>query len=238
MLVGNLGINEKKGEGIVRELYHYPLDAFGRIARIYLREKAVEFQEIEEYPWSRKKLLSDNHVDSDLPTLIEKDGTLLEGCYAIVEYIEQTYKSNSLLGNSLKEKAEVRRITSLFNVNFFADVTNNIIFEKVIKKYVNKSSPDSASIRKGNNNIKKYFDYIAWLTNIRNWLAGEEFSLADISAAAHVSCLDYINSVEWKSYPEVKDWYVRIKSRPSFRNILKDRVTNVVPPDFYTELDF
>lgn len=222
----------------MRELYHYPLDAFGRIARIYLHEKKLEYQGVEEYPWNRKKLFSENHVFSDLPTLVEKDGTVLEGCYSIVEYVEQTYQSGSLLGNSLKEKAEVRRVSELFNVRFFADITNNIIFEKVIKKYVSKSSPDSASIRKGNSNIKKYFDYISWLTNRRNWLAGEEFSLADISAAAHISCLDYVASIEWESYPEVKDWYVRIKSRPSFRGILKDRITNVVPPAFYSELDF
>ncbi len=222
----------------MRELYHYSLDAFGRVARIYLQEKKLEYQEIEEFPWNRKKVFSENHVFSDLPTLIENDGTILEGCYSIVEYIEQTYRSNSLLGNSLKEKAEARRISSIFNVNFFADVTNNIIFEKIIKKYIDRSSPDSASIRRGNGNIKKYFDYISWLTNRRNWLAGEEFSLADISAAAHISCLDYIGAIQWEAYPEVKDWYVRIKSRPSFRDILKDRIVNVVPPAFYSELDF
>lgn len=222
----------------MRELYHYPLDAYGRVARIYLREKALEYQEIEEYPWDRRRVFSENQVVSDLPTLIENDGTVLEGCYAIVEYIEQTYRSHSLFGDSFKSKAEVRRISALFNVNFFADVTNNIIFEKVMKKFMDKSSPDSSSIRKGNSNIKKYFDYINWLANRRNWLAGEDFSLADISAAAHISCLDYMGSIEWESYPEVKNWYVRIKSRPSFREILKDRISNISPPDFYSDLDF
>ena len=61
--------------------------------------------------------------------------------------------------------------------------------------------------------------------------------MADISAAAHVSCLDYIGVIEWETYPEVKDWYVRIKSRPSFRGILKDRIVNLVPPRYYAELD-
>ena len=222
----------------MRELYHYPLDAYGRIARIYLKEKSLEYQEIEEYPWDRKKVFSEKHMLSDLPTLIENDGTVIEGCYAIIEFVEQTYRSHSLLGDSFKSKAEVRRISALFNVNFFADVTNNIIFEKVMKKFVDKSSPDSASIRKGNSNLKKYLDYIRWLTNRRNWLAGNDFSLADISAAAHISCLDYTGSIEWASYPEVKNWYVRIKSRPSFREILKDRVVNISPPDAYSDLDF
>lgn len=222
----------------MRELYHYPLDAFGRITRIYLKEKSLEYQEIEEYPWNRKKIFSENHMLSDLPTLVENDGTVLEGCYAIIEFVEQAYRSYSLLGDSFKSKAEVRRIAALFNVNFFADVTNNIVFEKVMKKFIDKSSPDSSSIRKGNNNLKKYLDYISWLTNRRNWLAGSDFSLADISAAAHISCLDYTGSIEWESYPEVKNWYVRIKSRPSFREILKDRVSSISPPNVYSELDF
>jgi glutathione S-transferase len=222
----------------MRELYHYPLDAYGRIARVYLNEKSLEYQEVEECPWDRKKVFSEKHVVSDLPAFIENDGTVLEGCYSIVEYVEQTYRSRSLLGDSFKSKAEVRRISALFNVNFFADVTNNIVFEKVMKKYMDRSSPDSASIRKGNGNIKKYLDYISWLSNRRNWLAGDNFSLADISAAAHISCLDYLGSIEWESYPEVKGWYVRIKSRPSFRGVLKDRIINVTPPDFYSDLDF
>ena len=222
----------------MRELYHYPLDAFGRIVRIYLQEKSLDYQSIEEYPWDRKKLFSENHVFSDLPTLVENDRTILESAYVIVEYMEQIYRANSLLGSSVKSKLEARRIATLFNVNFFAEVTYNIVFEKIIKRHMDKSSPDSACIRRGNSNMKKYFDYIVWLTNCRNWLAGDEFSLADISAAAHISCLDYVGSVEWEKYPEVKEWYVRIKSRPSFRDILRDRISNVAPPSYYPELDF
>jgi glutathione S-transferase len=72
----------------------------------------------------------------------------------------------------------------------------------------------------------------------RNWLAGDNFSLADISAAAQISCVDYTGSIKWDNYPEVKDWYVRIKSRPSFRDILADRIPSIVPPSHYQELDF
>ena len=46
MSVGNTGIN--LGAVVMRELYHYPLDAFGRIVRVYLQEKSIEYQEIEE----------------------------------------------------------------------------------------------------------------------------------------------------------------------------------------------
>jgi glutathione S-transferase len=208
------------------------------MTRIYLKEKALEHELIMDFPWNRKNTFSKHHVFSDLPTLMDLDGAVLEGWYAIIEHLEQSYRASSLLGITQKEKAESRRIVILFNEMFFADVTKNIVFEKIIKKYVENSSPDSSSIRRGIGEIKKYFGYITALTDCRNWLSGNDFSLADIAAAAQISCIDYVGAVEWNDYPDVKNWYVRIKSRPSFRDILQDRIPNVTPPDHYQELDF
>mgnify|MGYP001146112703 CR=1 FL=1 len=220
----------------MRTLFHYPLDAFGRIIRIFLYERSLDYQPIEEYPWNRKKVFSENHMFSDLPTLVENDTLVIQGAYSIIEYIEYNYRMQSK--GSIRNKIEIDRIASLFNTYFFAEVTHKIIYEKIIKKYVEKAAPDSSSIRKGSQNIAKYFEYIAWLMNRRNWLAGDDFSLADISAAAHVSCLDYVDSIEWEKFPEVKDWYVRVKSRPSFREILNDKIPNIKPPEHYVNLDF
>jgi glutathione S-transferase len=169
---------------------------------------------------------------------VDSDGIVLEGWYSIIEHMERLHRNNSLLGGTPKETAESRRIIILFNEMFFSDVVKNIVFEKVIKKHMERSSPDSSNIRKGNGDIAKYFDYISWLMDHRNYLAGDRFSLADIAAASQISCVDYVGSIKWDDYPDVKDWYVRIKSRPSFRDILLDRVPNVNPPTYYQELDF
>jgi glutathione S-transferase len=193
---------------------------------------------ISDHPWNRKNTFREHHVFSDLPTVTDLDGVVLEGWYAIVEYFENLHRSKPLLGVTPKEKSETRRIISLFNEMFFSDVTKNIVFEKIIKKHYDRSSPDSSRIRKGNDEMGRYFDYIAWLADSRNWLAGDNFSLADIAAAAQISCVDYTGSVKWDNYPIVKDWYVRIKSRPSFRDILADKIPNITPPDCYQELDF
>ncbi|GHU16598.1 glutathione S-transferase [Alphaproteobacteria bacterium] len=222
----------------MRTLYYYPMSAFSRMIRIYLNEKAIEYELVQEIPWDRKKTFSENHMFSDIPTLVEKDGLLLQGWYPIVEHMEQIYKTKPMFGIIPKEKSETRRIISLFNEMFFADVTKNVVFEKVIKRYVENSSPDSSCIRKAIGCMKTYMDYISWLSDRRNWLAGDNFTLADISAAANISCIDYFGSIEWEKYPLVKDWYVRIKSRPSFRDILADRVPSLAPVPHYQELDF
>lgn len=220
----------------MRKLYHYPLGAFGRQIRIYLKEKNIEHDLVVEFPWDMEEKDDDLQLISDLPRLVDFDGTTYKGWYAIAERMDR--QSHSLFGANEREKAETRRLVSLFNEMFFSDVTKNIVFEKVLKRYFGNASPDSSAIRKGNSAIETYFGYISWLSDRRNWLAGDDFSFADIAAAAHISSLDYIGSIEWDKYPIVKDWYVRIKSRPSFRDILHDRISNITPPAHYQDLDF
>jgi glutathione S-transferase len=44
--------------------------------------------------------------------------------------------------------------------------------------------------------------------------------------------------VPWDAHEPAKEWYARIKSRPSFRPILADHIPGVPPPEHYADLDF
>ena len=63
-------------------------------------------------------------------------------------------------------------------------------------------------------------------------------TLADIAAAAHISCIDYISDFDWNRHASIKDWYAILKSRPAFRSILSDHIPGFPPPPHYTDLDF
>ena len=63
-------------------------------------------------------------------------------------------------------------------------------------------------------------------------------SLADLTAAAHLSVADYLGDVDWDKWEEAKTWYMRVKSRPCFRTLLKDRIGGLAPPPYYDKLDF
>jgi glutathione S-transferase len=93
-------------------------------------------------------------------------------------------------------------------------------------------------VRAALHNLRYHLDYISYLMESRSWLAGDELTLADLTAAAHLSCLDYVGDVPWGQYPLAKEWYVRLKSRPSFRPILADHVPGMPPPKLYANLDF
>ena len=80
--------------------------------------------------------------------------------------------------------------------------------------------------------------YLSWLAGSRQWLAGDRLSYADLAAAASISVLDYLGEIDWTESPIAKEWYQRLKSRPSFRPILAERVRGVTPVSHYADLDF
>jgi glutathione S-transferase len=113
-----------------------------------------------------------------------------------------------------------------------------LLYERVNKKIMAQGYPDSKNVKSGASRIKYHIDYLGWLLDQRRWLAGDVMTLADFTAAAHLSCLDYISDVDWNRSPAVKDWYAKIKSRPSFRTLLADQVPGFPPPAHYADLDF
>jgi glutathione S-transferase len=174
----------------------------------------------------------------EVPVLVEEDGTAIADSVAIVEYLEDTYPEKPLLGLTPAARAEVRRLSQWFDVKFGREVSDNLVGEKVLKKFLGLGQPDSTAIRAGHANMKTHLEYVSWLADRRRFLAGDFFSLADIAAAAHFSAVDYIGDVPWDDYPRAKEWYVRIKSRPSFRPVLADHIPGLRPPTHYADLDF
>lgn len=107
-----------------------------------------------------------------------------------------------------------------------------------MRRLAKRGNPDPAAIRSGYVGLRYHLEYIGWLAETRKCLAGGSLSLADFAAAAHLSSLDYIGDVDWTVSPAAKEWYARMKSRPSFRPLLGDRVPGVTPPAHYQDLDF
>jgi glutathione S-transferase len=63
-------------------------------------------------------------------------------------------------------------------------------------------------------------------------------TLADLAAAAHLSAIDYLGDVPWDEDETAKNWYARIKSRPSFRTLLGETMAGLPPSPSYANLDF
>lgn len=222
----------------MRTLYHHPIHPLSRVARVMLAEKGLPFEPVVEKPWERRTDFLKMNPAGEVPVLVEEDGTIVAGGLAVIEYLEEAYPDTPLLPREVAARAEVRRIADWFLHKFEREVGENLVGEKLIKRLSGQGHPFAPAIRAGLANITYHLDYIAFLSERRPWLAGSTFTLADIAAAAQLSCLDYIDNVPWDRSPEAKDWYARIKSRPSFRAVLADNITGCPPPRHYSDLDF
>ena len=223
----------------MRILYHHWLSPFCRKIRISLAEKGLPFTLTVENVWERREEFLALNPACDVPVLIEADEkTILADSQVISEYLDEVYPERSLIGADPISRAETRRLTLWFDVKFNAEVTANLVGEKMMKRLSRQGQPDAQAIRAGLANIHDHLSYISYLADERRWLAGDHLSLADITAAAHLSVIDYIGDVPWADHPSAKDWFARIKSRPSFRPLLADHVPGVPPPPHYADLDF
>ena len=222
----------------MRRLYHIWLSPACRAIRVALAEKDLEFDLVVEPYWERREEFLALNPAGEPPVLVEPDGAVVVGAEPIAEYIEDVYTSRPLIGTAPLVRAEVRRLVAWFDGKFGREVTQYIHGEKFDKRFLHKQPPDSEIVRAGLLNIKSHLEYVGYLTDRRRWLAGDEFSLADIAAAAHLSVIDYLGDVPWERHEAAHDWYARIKSRPSFRPILTDYIAGVPPPKHYADLDF
>jgi glutathione S-transferase len=114
--------------------------------------------------------------------------------------------------------------------------------ERVYKRFIPAGNgggpPDTEIMRAARSNIRYHLTYIGWLVRKRDWLAGDNLTYADLSAAAHLSAVDYLGDVPWDEDETAKAWYARIKSRPSFRTLLGQTLPGLPPSPSYANLDF
>ena len=222
----------------MRTLHHYPLSPLSRLARVALAEKGLPFEAVIEKPWERREELLALTPAAEVPVLIEDDGTVVADGFALLEYLEEAYPDQPLMPPEVAGRAEVRRLVHWFMRKFDREVTENLVGEKLIKRVSSQGQPFAPAIRAGLANIHYHLDYIAFLAERRTWLAGSFFSLADLAAAVELSCVDYLGDVPWDENQDAKDWYARLKCRPSFRPLLADTIPGCPPPRHYADLDF
>lgn len=241
---------EPEGRKIIcmHTLTHFRLCPFSRSIRVALAELGFEVALEEERPWEGRAQFLALNPAGELPILALADGPMLCGAYAISEYLGALPADSldnlplvAMFPGQPDEQAEVRRLVDWFHRKFDREVTREILHEKVyarLRTGGEAHAPDAEVMRAIRANLRYHLKYLEYLTNQRKWLAGDEFSFADIAAAAHLSSIDYLNEISWEAIPAAKSWYARVKSRRSMRAVLADRLAGQPPPTHYANLDF
>jgi glutathione S-transferase len=224
-------------------LHHFILDPLSRRVRLTFAERGEPIQLVDERPWNPSRDLVDLNPSGHLPVLREDSGAIIGGIEALSEYLEETRRANgSFLPGNVLARAEIRRLVAWFDVKFYAEVSEPLLTEKVIRRFLPSSegggAPDMGRVRQALAHLKPHLDYLSYLAEERSWLGGDNLTLADLAAAAHISAVDYLGDINWADNPVAKSWYQRIKSRPAFRVLLGDNLPAMPPSSSYADLDF
>ncbi len=220
------------------QLHQFPLCPFSRKVRLVLGEKNVAYELIRTHPWERGEELARLNHAGRTPVLADPGRRVaLADSRAICEFLEETVERGPLLTGSSAARAEIRRLVALFDENFYADITGPLLSEKMLKRVVTRQPPDSRALREAMKAAHEHLYYLDWLIDTRNWLAGPMFSLADIAAAAQISVADYLGGIDWAGHEQAKAWYAVVKSRPSFRPLLQEKMEGIQPPAHYALVD-
>ncbi|QXQ06515.1 glutathione S-transferase family protein [Sphingosinicellaceae bacterium] len=219
------------------QLHQYPLCPFSRKIRFQCAEKGVSVELVREHPWERRDAFLLLNPAGQTPVLVEGSTTLIDSC-AIAEYLEETVDRTPLMGSGAAERAETRRLTAWFDQKFYGEVVAPLLAERMWKRLITRGAPDAGTIRAAQRQAESHLDYIDYLLGNSRWLAGPVFSLADITAASQLSVADYLGGLDWEGHEESATWYAAIKSRPTFRPMLSDRMEGLPPPAHYDKLDF
>ena len=220
-----------------QNLFYTPLCPFCRKIRLQMAEKRMMWTSFEERLFAPSERLYALNPEGSTPVLVMGEKVFVKS-YAIQEFLEEAYTETLLLGETFAERGEVRRLLSWFDEKLFYEVVQPFLKEKVLKRSRGGGVPDAAVLRNARSLLYEHMDYIGWLFDRRRWLAGTRLTLADLAAAAQLSCLDYLGDVPWARYPSAKDWFMKVKSRPSFRPLLMESFVGIIPSRHYRMLNF
>jgi glutathione S-transferase len=226
-------------------LYHRFFCPHSRFVRLVLAERGLEADMAEAKPWERHDDFLRLNPEGTTPVLEVSDQLAIPGPEIIATYLDETAghpPERALMPVGPVQRVEVRRLMHWFGVKFFEEVSGPLVAEKIDKRFMaaehGGGGPNTSAIRAARANIRYHLRYIGWLAQRNDWLAGPELSYADLVAAAHLSVVDYLGDVPWTDDETAKDWYAKVKSRPSFRALLADRVVGMPASATYADLDF
>ena len=215
-----------------------PMCAPSRAAKIILNEKGIQFNSINEPIWKRRIEFLKINPEGELPVIVDVKKNKIVGYFSLAYFLEDKEDKKNLVGQCSLSRLEIRRICKWFDNKFNKEVYENIVEERVFKNLKGLGNPSGEFLKAGRVNLKNHENYIEWLLSNRTFIAGEFFSIADIICAAYFSSLDYLGEVDWERINSTKKWYAKIKSRPSFRDILKEKLFTIPASKHYQNLDF
>jgi len=233
------------------ELYHHGSSACAAKVRFALAEKHLawvgHYVDILAGEQFKPEFLTIN-PKAVVPVLVH-DGEIITESTVICEYAEDAFPEYPIYPSSALQRARVRLWTKVVDeelhpacsaVTYVVSHRHTILRSGAgsFEDFVNKGAAEGAAARSikwryiqeglaapgATDKIRLYDTYLHRMESVlRNstWLAGAQFSMADIAMAPYVNRLAALSMQGmWTAgrLPHVESWFSRVQSRPSFHS--------------------
>ena len=152
-----------------------------------------------------------------VPVLVDGDFKLWES-NAIMQYLASKKPDNSLWPADDQIRADICR-WQFWQASQMNRGTGILVWENLIKKFLNLGAPDPAKIKEGEDLFHASAAVLDGHLNGREFLVGPGVTLADFSVAA-VFVYAQPGRLPWEKYSNIRAWYGRIAALDSWKKAL------------------
>lgn len=187
-----------------------------RRVRIFLAEKGIdmEYQQLDIVNGENlSPEMRGKNVTTKIPFLELDDGTCIGESIAICRYFEETHPEPALMGSTPLEKAQIEMWQRRAELNFMNMV--GMSFQHTTGYFKDRMTPVAQWGVEAGKNAAAFLDLAEQQLASNTYLAGDTFSIADITL---LCALDFARVIKLKAgdeHPNLKRWYQQVSSRPS-----------------------
>lgn len=217
-------LNLKPDERVV---YGTGLSPYVRKVRVILNEKNIRYTHNDVLP--TKVLVATNQpIPADfkeasplgkIPAYREKNWTIADSG-VIAQYLERAYSKPILFPEEAKLYAETLWFEK-YGDEVLGPVILNIFRERVTKPKILKQETDNKIIEQSLKKLPALFDYLEASLGKKEWIAGDQFTVADITLASHIVNLQLAGEkIDEEKWPRFAAYIDKILKRDSFKKVL------------------
>ena len=194
-----------------------------RRVRIFLAEKGIELDTVQVDLGSGEQLgdaFRKVNPDCVVPALELDDGTCLSEVIAICQYLEELHPEPRLLGSTSLERAQVsmwnakvEQLGLLSMMDAFRNSARGLVGRALPGPESYEQIPELAE--RGRQRVLQFFSRLDDQLADNKFVAGDRFSVADISALVLVDFAGWVKLPLPEGAQHLSRWYAEVAKRPS-----------------------
>ncbi len=194
-----------------------------RRARIFAAEKGIELEKVQ-VDLGTGEHLSESFMRINprctVPALALDDGTIIADNFAIADYLESIQPQPALIGSNARERALIIQLNNRIEVEGFMALAEILRNSSPRMKNRALTGPVDfpqlpALAERGRARFQYFFPMLEEQLGDQEFLLGDHFSLADISAFVVTEFAGWVKERIPQDCNRLQAWYARIKARPA-----------------------